>query len=263
VRAKSKISLAGIPYEIPARQVLAQRLTAVQSVVYLIFNEGYTATTGDSLIRSDLCAEAIRLCRILCRLLPTKSHGPENLGLLALMLLQDSRRDARINARGELVTLEEQDRSLWDQTEIDEGLQLVETALRLQRLGAYQLQAAIAAVHAEAKTPEETDWRQIVALYDELRRMNPSPVVALNHAAAVAMSEGFAQGLGLIDNAGASGQLDQYYLFHAARADLLRRLGRTQEAHGAYSRALALTPNQVEQAYYRRRIEENGVRSKG
>src|ERR1044072_2224324 len=256
VRAKNKIRLAGIPYEIPAREVLPQRLAAVQSVVYRIFNEGYTATTGDSLIRSDLCAEASRLSRILCRLLPTESHGPENLGLLALMLLQDSRRDARINSRGELMTLEEQDRSLWDQAEIDEGLQLVETALRLQRLGAYQLQAAIAAMHAEAKTPEETDWRQIVALYDELRRINPSPVVALNHAAAVAMSEGFAQGLSLIDNAGATGQLDQYYLFHAARADLLRRLGRTQEAHAAYSRALELTPNEVEQAYYRRRMEE-------
>ncbi|HEV7474596.1 MAG TPA: RNA polymerase sigma factor [Pyrinomonadaceae bacterium] len=255
VRAKNKIRLAGIPYEIPAREVLPQRLRSVQSVVYLIFNEGYTATAGDSLIRKDLCTEAIRLGRILCRLLPPESEGPESLGLLSLMLLQDSRRDARINARGELVTLEEQDRSRWDQSEIAEGVRLVETALRRQRVGAYQLQAAIAAVHAEAKTADETDWRQIVALYDELRRINPSPVVALNHAAAVAMSEGFEQGLRLIDTAGASGQLDQYYLFHAARADLLRRLGRINEARAAYSRALGLTPNQVEQAYYRRRMK--------
>jgi RNA polymerase sigma-70 factor (ECF subfamily) len=182
------------------------------------------------------------------------------------MLLQDSRRDARINARRELVTLEEQDRSLWDQSEIAEGVRLVEAALRRQQVGAYQLQAAIAAVHAEAKTAEETDWRQIVALYDELRRINPSPVVALNHAAAVAMSEGFEQGLRLIDTAGASGQLDQYYLFHAARADLLRRLGRVNEARAAYSRAILLTPNQVEQAYYRRRMKGRtgeGVNGKG
>jgi RNA polymerase sigma-70 factor (ECF subfamily) len=258
VRAKNKIRIAGIPYEVPAREVLPQRLASVQTVVYLIFNEGYTATAGDSLIRKDLCTEAIRLGRILCRLLPPESQGPESLGLLALMLLQNSRRDARINARGELMTLEEQDRSLWNRDEIAEGLRLVEIALRLQRLGGYQLQAAIAAVHAEARTADETDWRQIVALYTELMRINPSPVVALNHAAAVAMSEGFEHGLTLIEAAGASGQLDQYYLFHAARADLLRRLGRTNEAQAAYSRALELTPNQVEQAYYRRRIGENG-----
>jgi RNA polymerase sigma-70 factor (ECF subfamily) len=266
VRAKSKIRIARIPYEIPAREILPQRLASVQAVVYLIFNEGYTATAGDSLIRKDLCNEAIRLGRILCRQLPDE---PESLGLLGLMLLQDSRRDARINARGELVTLEDQDRSLWNQAEIAEGLRLVETALRQQRLGAYQLQAAIAAVHAEAKTSEETDWRQIVALYDELKQINPSPVVALNHAAAMAMSEGFEQGLALIETAGASGQLDRYYLFHAARADLLRRLGRTDEARAAYSRALELTPNEVEQAYYRRRIASaaeklgKGERGKG
>jgi RNA polymerase sigma-70 factor (ECF subfamily) len=256
VRAKNKIRIAHIPYEVPAREVLPQRLASVQAVVYLIFNEGYTATAGDSLIRRDLCNEAIRLGRILCGLLPPESQSPESLGLLSLMLLQDSRRDARINACGELVTLEEQDRALWDHEEIAEGLRLVETALRLQRVDAYQLQAAIAAVHAEAKTADQTDWRQIVALYDELKRINPSPVVALNHAAAVAMSDGFEAGLTLIDAAGASGQLDQYYLFHAARADLLRRLDRTDEARAAYSRALALTPNQVEQAYYRRRMRE-------
>ena len=253
VRAKNKIRIARIPYQVPALELLPQRLASVQAVVYLIFNEGYAATSGDSLIRKDLCAEAIRLGRLLCRLMPDE---PENLGLLALMLLQDSRRDARINARGELVTLEEQDRSLWDRIEIEEGLRLVETALRLRRVGAYQLQAAIAAVHAEAKAAGETDWRQIVALYAELKRINPSPIVALNHAAAVAMSEGCEQGLRLIEAAGASGKLDHYYFFHAARADLLRRLGRTQEAQAAYSRALQLTANQVEQKYIRRRLAE-------
>jgi len=253
VRAKNKIRLARIPYEVPPLEILPQRLASVQAVLYLIFNEGYTATSGDSLIRKDLCAEAIRLGRILCQLLPEE---PESLGLLALMLLQDSRRDARINLRGELVTLEEQDRALWDHHEIGEGLQLVETALRLRRVGVYQFQAAIAAVHAQAKSAAETDWPQIVALYTELKRINPSPVVALNHAAAVAMSEGFEQGLQLIEAAGASGELDQYYLFHAARADLLRRLGRAQEATAAYARALGLTPNQVEQDFFRRRMRE-------
>ena len=256
VRAKNKIRIARIPYQVPALEVLPQRLASVQAVVYLIFNEGYAATSGDSLIRRDLCAEAIRLGRLLCRLMPSESHRPENLGLLALMLLQDSRNDARIDARRELVTLEEQDRSLWDRQEIEEGLRLVETALLLHRLGAYQLQAAIAAVHAEAKTAEETDWQQIVALYAELKRINPSPVVALNHAAAVAMSKGCEEGLRLIEAAGASGKLDQYYLFHAARADLLRRLNRLDEAAMAYSRALPLTANQVEQKYVRRRLLE-------
>jgi RNA polymerase sigma-70 factor (ECF subfamily) len=181
---------------------------------------------------------------------------PENSGLLALMLLHDSRRDARVNDRGELVTLEEQDRSRWDREEIEEGLRLVEQALRLRRVGPLQLQAAIAAVHAEAQTPGETDWPQIVALYEELMRINPSPIVALNQAAAVAMSEGFEQGLMLIEKAGASGKLDDYYLFHAARADLLRRLNRLPEAATAYSRAAALTTNQVEQQYVRRRLRE-------
>ncbi|HEV2905489.1 MAG TPA: RNA polymerase sigma factor [Pyrinomonadaceae bacterium] len=253
VRAKHKIRIARIPYQVPALELLPQRLASVQAVIYLIFNEGYSATSGDSLIRKDLCTEAIRLGQLLCRLVPEE---PENLGLLALMLLQDSRRNARINARGELVTLEEQDRSLWDRIEIEEGLRLVETALRLHRVGAYQLQGAIAAVHAEAKTAGETDWQQIVALYAELKRINPSPIVALNHAAAVAMSEGCEQGLRLIEAAGASGKLDHYYFFHAARADLLRRLGRTQEAQAAYSRALQLSANQVEQKYIRRRLVE-------
>jgi RNA polymerase sigma-70 factor (ECF subfamily) len=251
-RAKSKIRLAHIPYEVPKIEILAERLASVQAVIYLIFNEGYSATAGDNLVRRDLCAEAIRLGRVLCEL----SNEPENLGLLALMLLQDSRRNARMNERAELVTLAEQDRSLWDRKEIDEGLRLIETALLMHRLGNYQLQAAIAAVHAEAKAARETDWPQIVALYKELMRINSSPVVALNHAAAVAMSEGFEKGLVLVEEAGADRKLEQYYLFHAARADLLRRLNRLQEAQAAYLSALALTTNQVEQQFIRRRLSE-------
>jgi len=253
VRAKNKIRIAKIPYEVPSLEVLSERLTAVQAVIYLIFNEGYSATVGDSLVRRDLCAEAIRLARVLYELSPAE---PENPGLLALMLLQDSRREARMNKHGELVTLEEQDRSRWDQKEIEEGLLLVETALRLGSARNYQLQAAIAAVHAEAKTAGETDWPQIVALYKELMRVNSSAIVALNHAAAVAMSEGFEKGLILIEEAGASGGLDHYYLFHAARADLLRRLSRSREAATAYTRAISLTTNQVEQQYLRKRLNE-------
>ena len=259
VRAKSKIRLAKIPYQVPPHELLPERLASVRAVVYLIFNEGYSATAGDNLIRTDLCAESIRLCRVLCELIP---DDPENSGLLALLLLQDSRRHARMDQRGELVKLEEQNRSLWDQNEIAEGLGLIQTALRMRpagrRVGTYQLQAAIAAVHAEAKTAAQTDWFQIVGLYAELKRMNPSPVVALNHAAAVAMGQGFEQGLRLIEEAGASGKLDQYYLFHAARADLLNRLGRTQEAQAAYTRAFELTANQVEQKYVRRKLAELG-----
>jgi RNA polymerase sigma-70 factor (ECF subfamily) len=253
VRAKSKIRLTRIPYEVPSLEVLGDRLAAVQAVIYLIFNEGYAATAGDSLTRKDLCAEAIRLARLLCELSPAES---ENLGLLALMLLQDSRRDARMDEHGEFVTLEEQDRARWDRVEIEEGLRLVETALRLGRVGNYQLQAAIAAVHAEAKTADETDWAQIVALYKELMRINSSAIVALNHAAAVAMGEGLEEGLSLIEEAGASGKLDQYHLFHAARADLLRRLNRLPEAASAYNQAILLTTNEVEQQYIRKRLSE-------
>ncbi|HKY30016.1 MAG TPA: RNA polymerase sigma factor [Pyrinomonadaceae bacterium] len=253
VRAKNKIRVAQIPYEVPSLEVLPQRLAAVQAVVYLIFNEGYSATAGESLIRRDLCAEAIRLGRVLCELLP---NDPETLGLLALMLVQDSRRNARTDNEGGLVTLEEQDRSLWDVEEINDGLDVLRQALRMRRVGSYQLQAAIAAVHAEAKTAEETDWPQVVALYNELMRINPSPIVALNHAAAVAMSEGLEKGLALFDAVGASGRLESYYVFHAARADLLRRLNRTQEATAAYSRALELTTNEVEQKYVRKRIRD-------
>ena len=256
VRAKQKIRLAGIPYEIPALERLGERLAAVQAVVYLIFNEGYAASAGESLVRNDLCAEAIRLGRVLCELLPDET---ENLGLLALLLLQDSRRRARVNERGEFVTLEEQDRSRWDRNEIDEGVRLLERALRLGRVGSYQLQAAIAAVHCEADTAEATDWRQIVALYEQLLRISTSPVVALNHAAAVAMADGFDEGLRLIESVGGGGRLDNYYLFHAARADLLRRLNRHDEAHAAYERALSLTTNHVEQNYIRKRLAETSA----
>ena len=253
VRAKQKIRLARIPYEVPSLEVMGERLAAVRAVIYLIFNEGYAASAGQNLIRNDLCAEAIRLGRVLCELLPNE---PENMGLLALMLLQDSRRDARVNDAGELVTLEEQDRSRWDATEIAEGMRLVQAALSLRRVGNYQLQAAIAAVHAEAKHADETDWRQIVALYGELLRITSSPVVALNHAAAVAMSEDLEQGLRLLEAAGAAGALQNYYLFHASRADLLRRLHRLDEAVTAYTTALSLTTNVVEQNYIRRRLNE-------
>jgi RNA polymerase sigma-70 factor (ECF subfamily) len=253
VRAKSKIRLARIPYEVPRRELLPERLASVQAVIYLVFNEGYAATAGGNLIRKDLCAEAIRLGRVLRELMPDE---PENLGLLALMLLQDSRRDTRINSRGELVTLEEQDRSRWDHRQIAEGLNLVEQAIRLARVGPYQLQAAIASVHAQARVAAETDWNAVVALYERLVQLSPSAIVALNHAVAVAMDEGLERGLELIEEAGSSGQLDDYYLFHAARADLLRRLGRGEEASEAYRRAIALTTNQVEQQYLRRRLGE-------
>ncbi len=215
-------------------------------MIYLIFNAGYAAASGDHLVRRDLCTEAIRLGRLLTEMLPDE---PETLGLLALMLLHDSRRDTRV-AEGQLVTLEEQDRSRWDQAEIREGLWLAEQALRRKPLGPYQLQAAIAAVHAEAKTAPETDWHQIARLYEKLLEFNGSAVIALNHAAAVAMSGSLEEGLTLMDAL----DLDRYYLFHAARADILRRMNRPAEALKVYRRALALATNRVEQEFLERRL---------
>ena len=250
VRAKRKIQEARIPYEVPPPENLPERLASVQTVIYLIFNEGYVATAGDQLVRTDLCSEAIRLGRLLRDLIPNE---PETLGLLALMVLQDSRRAARMRD-GELVTLEEQDRSLWNQQQITEGLSLVEQALAERSVGPYQLQAAIAALHAEAKSAQSTDWHQIAALYERLLDFTPSPVIELNHAVAVAMSAGLEEGLEMIEALGGSGELNGYYLFHAARADILRRMNRLSQATSAYKQALVLTTNQIEQNFLRRRL---------
>ena len=248
VRAKRKIKNAGIPYRVPDAHELPVRLDSVLEVLYLIFNEGYTATAGGDLIRTELCDEAIRLARLLVDLMPDEVDA---IALLALLLLHDARRATRVDARGDLVLLADQDRSQWDRTQIAEGVRLVERALR-QRAGPYQLQAAIAALHAEPERAEDTDWPQIAALYGELARIDPSPVVALNRAVAVAMSTSVEEGLALVD--ALEPALRGMHLFHSTRADLLRRLGRLEEAAASYHRAIALAANDAERAFLERRV---------
>ena len=252
VRAKAKIRDARIPYEVPAAAELPERLDAVLRVVYLVFNEGYSASSGATITRADLSAEAIRLARLLVELLPE----PEAIGLLALMLLQESRRPARTSPSGDLVLLDDQDRSLWNRDLIAEGIALVERSLASRRFGPYTLQAAIAAVHAEAPDAAATDWREIVGLYDVLMRIDPSPIVELNRAVAVAMRDGPAAGLALVDAILARGDLADYHLAHAARADLSRRLGQGAQARAAYEKALALARQEPERRFLERRLAE-------
>ncbi len=253
VRAKQKIREAGIPYRVPPAHLLPERTTAVLSVLYLLFNEGYSATAGADLVRSNLCREAIRLARTLSVLMPDE---PEALGLLALMLLHDARRDARLDTSGDVVTLEDQDRSLWVGDDIEQGVRALEEALRARRPGPYQLQAAIAACHATAPDAAATDWSEIVALYDQLERYLPSPVVKLNRAVAVAMADGPAAGLALVEELERSGVLDAYHLLPATRADLLRRLGRDEEASASYRLALELASTDAERRFLGRRLAE-------
>jgi RNA polymerase sigma-70 factor (ECF subfamily) len=253
VRAKRKIKVAGIPYVVPDDHDLPDRLRSVLASLYLIFNEGYSATSAESLVRRELCGEAIRLAKVLAALMPDE---PEVLGLLALMLIQDSRRDARLSPEGELVLLDEQDRSGWDREQIETGLALIERAVRLAPAGPYLLQAAIAAEHGRAATAEETDWDRILALYGRLAAINPSPVIELNRAVAVAMAEGPERGLELIDRLGLEKELGDYHLLHSARADLLRRADRGKEATTAYRRALELATNPVERSFLERRLAE-------
>jgi RNA polymerase sigma-70 factor, ECF subfamily len=250
-RARRKIRDAGIPYRIPPSDLLPERLDALLAVIYLIFNEGYVATSGDTLSRQELCGEAIRLCRILVDLLP---HSAEARGLLALMLLHDSRRETRLDAAGELVLLDEQDRSRWDRTKIDEGISILDEALALREPGPYQLQAAISALHAEAQTAEATDWRQIAALYGTLATMTKSMVVEVNRAVAVGMADGADAGLQILLRL--ETQADGFYPYHAARADLLRRTHQREAAADAYKRALDLCGNRTERAYLQRRLDE-------
>jgi RNA polymerase sigma-70 factor (ECF subfamily) len=252
VRAKAKIRDTPIRYEVPTPQELPQRLGAVLHVVYLVFNEGYSAAAGAEVTRADLTGEAIRLGRLLTDLQPE----PEVIGLLSLMLLQESRRAARTSPTGELILLENQNRSLWNRRQIAEGVALLEKALNSRRFGSYTLQAAIAAVHAEAESVAATDWRQIVALYNQLVRIQPSPVVLLNRAVAVAMSDGPEAGLTHIDAVLEHGELANYYLAHSARADICRRLGRTAEARSSYEKALALTQQEPERRFLARRLAE-------
>ena len=260
VRAKSKIRDAGIPYAVPDTKDMPARLDAVLTVIYLVFNEGYAATRGAALVRTDLCAEAIRLARLVRALMA--SPPPEATALLALMLLHDSRRDTRLDEAGDLVLLEEQDRRRWNHDQIAEALPLVDEALR-GGPGPFGLQAAIAALHCQAARAEDTDWPQIVRLYDLLERLQPSPIVSLNRAAAVAMVDGPQPALGLIDALVAAGDLDRYHLLHSARADLLRRLGSSAEAAKSYTRALALVTNDAERRFLERRLREVQRRDHG
>jgi RNA polymerase sigma-70 factor (ECF subfamily) len=253
VRAKAKIKAAKIPYQVPSRADLPERLASVLHVVYLVFNEGYAASSGATLTRYDLSAEAIRLGRLLVELLPE----PEAVGLLALMLLHESRREARMSADGEVVLLDDQDRSRWNREMIAEGVTLVDRAMRSRQFGPYTLQAAIAAVHVEASTAAETDWAEIVGLYDVLMRADPSPVIELNRAAAVAMRDGPEAGLMLIDDILARGELADYAMAHSARAELCRKLGRTAEAVESYRRALGLTGQEPQRRFLERRLAES------
>ncbi|MGC1460978.1 MAG: RNA polymerase sigma factor [Terracidiphilus sp.] len=256
VRAKTKIRETPIPYEVPTPEELPERLGAVLQVIYLVFNEGYSARAGAEVTRAELTGEAIRLGRLLTEL--QSGPGPESevIGLLALMLLQESRRAARTSPAGELILLENQDRSLWNREQIAEGMALVDKALNSRRFGAYTLQAAIAAVHAEAESTAATDWRQIVAIYDQLVRIHPSPVAHLNRAVAIAMRDGPEAGLTHIDAVLEHGELANYYLAHSARADMFRRLGRTAEARAAYEKALALTQQEPERQFLRERVRQ-------
>jgi RNA polymerase sigma-70 factor, ECF subfamily len=256
VRAKSKIAHARIPYRVPPAHMLPERIGGVLAVLYLLFNEGYKASAGPDLVRTDLCREAIRLARVLDGLMPDE---PEAAGLLALMLFQHSRRLARVDEHGALVTLEEQDRSRWDRGEIDEASALLDRALARQSAGPYQLQAAIAACHARSPHPDATDWARIATLYERLLEVVPQPIVALNHAIAVAMAQGPDRGLVLVDELDASGELSGYHLLHATRADLLRRLGRLAEARASYLQALELTSSDAERRFLTRRVDETAA----
>lgn len=253
VRAKRKIRDAGIPYKVPGATEIPERLNAVLTVIYLVFNEGYASTSGEQLVRTDLCAEAIRLARTV-RMLMAPYPPAEVTGLLALMLLHDSRRHARVDAEGDLVLLEDQNRNLWDRNQIAEALPLVRQALASPEAGTFTLQAAIAAQHCTATRAQDTNWQSIIAFYDRLQLLHPSPIVALNRAVAVAMSEGAERGLALIDEVAASGELDDYHLLHAARAEMLRRIGKFEEAAQSYARALELTRNERERSFLQSRL---------